>query len=75
MNALTAVLDEQALAAADAADQALRCGEEPGPLCGTPMTVKENIDVAGSATTQGIAGTIDVCDESGGVQTRPPVRK
>lgn len=59
VNALTAVLDEQALAAADAVDQALRCGEEPGPLCGIPVTVKENVDVAGSATTQGIAALRD----------------
>ncbi|WP_018790842.1 amidase [Salinispora arenicola] len=59
VNALTAVLDEQALAAADAVDQALRCGEEPGPLCGIPVTVKENVDVAGSATTQGIPALRD----------------
>jgi len=55
VNAVTAVLDRQALEAADAADTALRRGEAPGPLCGVPMTVKENIDVAGSPTTQGIA--------------------
>ena len=55
VNAVTVVLDEQALRAADAADAALRLGEEPGPLCGVPLTVKENIDVAGSATTLGIA--------------------
>ncbi len=44
-----------ALAAADAADAAVRSGEAPGPLCGVPMTVKENMDVAGSATTFGLA--------------------
>jgi amidase len=55
VNAVTAVLDGEALRAADAADAALRRGEEPGPLCGVPLTVKENIDVAGSATTLGIA--------------------
>ncbi|MGI5148755.1 amidase [Plantactinospora sp. CA-294935] len=59
VNALTVVLDKQALAAADAVDRALRCGDEPGPLCGVPITVKENVDVAGSATTQGIAALRD----------------
>jgi len=59
VNAVAVVLDEQALTAADAADTALRRGEEPGPLCGVPMTVKENIDVAGSATTLGIAALRD----------------
>jgi amidase len=53
LNAITVVLAEQALAEADAADRAVREGTA-GPLCGVPMTVKENVDVAGSATTQGI---------------------
>ena len=56
VNAVTAVLAGQALADADAVDRALRTGEAPaGPLAGVPMTVKENIDLAGSATTLGIA--------------------
>ena len=55
VNAVTAVLAEPALAAADAADRAIRAGESVGPLCGVPISVKENIDVAGSATTLGIA--------------------
>jgi amidase len=59
LNAVTAVLAEQALAAADAADTALRRGAAAGPLTGVPMTVKENIDVAGSATTLGIAALRD----------------
>ncbi|MEV4364576.1 amidase [Nonomuraea sp. NPDC049625] len=54
VNAVTAVLAEQALQAADAADHALSSGTPVGPLCGVPVTVKENIDVAGSATTLGI---------------------
>jgi amidase len=55
LNAIAVILGAQALEAADAADAALRRGGQPGPLCGVPMTVKENIDVAGSATTLGIA--------------------
>ncbi len=54
LNAVTVTLAEDALRAADAADQAFGRGEPAGPLCGVPMTVKENIDVAGSATTHGI---------------------
>lgn len=59
MNAITVVLEEEALAAADAADRTLRSGAEVGPLCGVPMTIKENIDVAGSATTHGIVALRD----------------
>lgn len=50
VNAVTAVLREAALAAADAADR----GELSGPLRGVPFTVKENIDCVGSATTHGV---------------------
>jgi len=55
VNAITVVLAEQALAAADAADEALRRGGPSAPLTGVPMTVKENVDVEGSATTLGVA--------------------
>ncbi len=54
VNAVTAVLGEQALAAAKAADQATAGGGELRPLHGVPFTVKENIDLAGTPTTQGI---------------------
>src|SRR5215813_662369 len=55
LNAVTVVLHEEALRAAEAADQALAKGAALGPLHGVPMTVKENIDLSGSPTTQGIA--------------------
>ena len=55
VNAITQVLAETALAAAGAADAKLARGEPVGPLHGVPFTVKENIDVAGSATTWGAA--------------------
>jgi len=54
VNAVTVVLAEQALAAADAADRAVATGQALGPLHGVPFTVKENIDLAGSATTQAL---------------------
>lgn len=55
LNALTVVLADEALTAAEACDRALAEGRSPlGPLHGVPMTVKENIDLAGTATTEGI---------------------
>jgi len=52
LNAVVLVLADEARAAADAADAAT---ERSGPLHGVPFTVKENIDVAGTPTTSGIA--------------------
>ena len=54
LNAVTVVLVEQALAAAARADEATARGEVTGPLHGLPCTVKENIEVAGTATTNGV---------------------
>lgn len=53
LNALTVVLGERALEAADRADRAVHEAADLGPLHGVPFTVKENIDVAGAPTTQG----------------------
>ena len=54
LNAIVRLLADKALAAADAADRAVADGVELGPLHGVPCTVKENIDVAGTPTTQGV---------------------
>lgn len=59
VNAVTLVLAEQARRAAETADRELARGTAVGPLHGVPMTVKENVDLAGSATTQGIAALRD----------------
>jgi amidase len=59
LNAVTVVLADQARAAAQAADRALAAGRCAGPLHGVPFTVKENIDVAGSATTMGVRPLAD----------------
>ncbi|GAA4592436.1 amidase family protein [Planotetraspora phitsanulokensis] len=59
VNAITVTLGEEALAAADAADAARARGDSVGPLFGVPLTVKENIEVAGSATTMGIVALKD----------------
>ncbi len=53
VNAVTVVLAEQALDAAKAADRAVAGGGDLPPLHGVPFTVKENIDLAGTPTTQG----------------------
>ncbi len=54
INAVVKVLGESALASAKAADAATARGESLGSFHGVPFTIKENIDVAGQATTQGI---------------------
>jgi amidase len=59
VNAVTAVLHESALAAADAADRAVAAGEPLGPLHGVPITVKENIELVGSAYTEGVPALKD----------------
>src|SRR3954466_13253279 len=54
VNAVTVTLADSARAAAGEADAAVAAGGPLGPLHGVPFTVKENIDLAGSATTQGL---------------------
>ena len=58
VNAVTAVLADQALQQAGEADRRLAAGDEVGPLHGVPFTVKENVDLAGSATTQAVAAMV-----------------
>jgi amidase len=55
LNAVTVTLADDARSAAAAVDRAVAAGTRLGPLAGVPFTVKENIDVAGSATTWGVA--------------------
>jgi amidase len=54
LNAIVRLLPDQALAAADAADRTVADGATLGALHGVPFTVKENIDVAGTPTTQAV---------------------
>ncbi len=53
VNVVTVVLAEQALEAAKAADRAVASGGDLPPFHGVPFTVKENIDVVGTPTTEG----------------------
>lgn len=65
LNAVTRVLADDVRTAADEADRALARGAVVGPLHGVPFSVKENIDVTGSPTTQGLpalAGAIPPID-------------
>jgi amidase len=54
INAVTIVLAEEALAAAEAADNAAAHGAELPALHGVPFTVKANIDLLGTPTTMGL---------------------
>lgn len=57
LNAITVEMADDARAAADAADRTDPASR--GPLHGVPFTIKENIDQAGFATTQGVAAFAD----------------
>ncbi|WP_322750946.1 MULTISPECIES: amidase, partial [unclassified Frankia] len=59
VNAITAVLAESALTEADRVDAAIKGGEPTGPLAGVPFSVKENLDVAGVPTTEGVVAFRD----------------
>lgn len=54
LNAVTRVLGESAQTMAAEADDAQARGEALGPFHGVPFSIKENIDVLGSPTTQGV---------------------
>ncbi|WP_224751266.1 amidase [Microbacterium helvum] len=56
MNALTVVFADRAREAASTVDSTLAAGGDPGPLAGVPISVKENIDLTWSATTNGWRG-------------------
>jgi amidase len=59
LNAIVRRLDDTALAAAEAADRAVAAGGPLGSLHGVPVTVKENIDLAGTPTTQAVVALAD----------------
>jgi amidase len=55
LNAVVRLLTDEARIAAEAADAAVAAGAELGVFHGVPISVKENIDLAGTPTTQGLA--------------------
>ena len=60
INAIVVDCSEEALRAAELKDRESRDGAALGPLHGVPVTIKENIDVAGQATTNGLPAYADV---------------
>jgi amidase len=63
INAIVDILKDEALVAADQADQAVKQGAPLGPLHGVPVTVKINTDYAGRATTNGVVAFKDFISE------------
>lgn len=59
VNAVTVVLGEQASEAAKAADLAVAGGADLRAFHGVPFTIKGNIDLAGTPTTQGLKAMAD----------------
>ena len=59
INAVTVDLSAQALDLADRADRAVHRGDALPPLHGVPITIKENVDQAGFATTNGVVAYRD----------------
>ncbi len=55
VNAIVDTMEAEGRAAAAEADAAIARNDDVGPLHGVPVTIKVNIDVAGRATTNGVA--------------------
>jgi aspartyl-tRNA(Asn)/glutamyl-tRNA(Gln) amidotransferase subunit A len=51
IHAFNLVLADEARAAADAVDEAVAAGRDPGPLAGVPVALKDNLCTRGIATT------------------------
>ena len=67
VNAIVVDLGDAAMAAAVAADEARAAGAPLGPLHGVPVTIKQNLDVEGQPTPNGLpalAGTIAPADSA-----------
>ena len=60
LNALITDFIEDPIAAAHAVDTRRSAGEDLPPLAGVPVTIKENIDVTGQPTTNGLPALKDL---------------
>ena len=54
INAVVQFMPDEAIAAAQATDDAIADGRDAGPLAGVPVTIKVNVDQKGFATTNGL---------------------
>lgn len=64
INAVIQEFPEEALSAARDVDAIIARGEDPGVLCGVPVTIKVNVDQQGHATTNGLKLQKDLIAES-----------
>ncbi len=60
LNAVVQEFPDEALAEAQRVDEKIAGGEDPGPLCGVPTTIKVNTDQTGHANTNGLVILKDV---------------
>lgn len=54
INAVVDSFHDESLDAARRVDAQIAQGQDPGPLCGVPVTIKVNVDQRGRATTNGL---------------------
>lgn len=64
LNAITRPLHEEARAAAKQADTAVARGDALGPLHGVPVTIKDNVDIAGQSSPNGLPALKDMVAEA-----------
>jgi amidase len=60
LNAVTRCLHDDARAGARKADAAVAKGENLGPLHGVPVTIKDNVDIAGQSSPNGLPALKDM---------------
>jgi AtzE family amidohydrolase len=72
LNCFTAVLADEALAAARAVDAEVRAMRDPGPLAGVPFAVKNLFDIKGVVT---LAGSIIEADKPAATEDAPLVAR
>jgi len=64
VNAVVVDLREEALIKAKQIDEKIQKNEDVGILSGVPITIKENVDVKGQSTTNGLKANLDVIAEN-----------
>ena len=70
LNAFISLDRKRALETARQTDALVAAGGDPGPLCGVPLVIKDNINVAGMRTTAGTPGINFVAKSSAPVVAR-----